>query len=474
MRLRAFRLIPILSLAMAMVNATQSRAEDGQFSLYFVAVGSSHYAEPNMPGEKGFPRIFGANKSTRFVAERLLSGGARHGIQLTSAAGRFISIRDIHGAIDDVLTRMELDAPPNPLLVFYFAGHGISEGVAWNQFLVPGDFLYDGTLADKDIEGLARSTLTAADLMGRLNAGKVRYLAILDACYEGQEKKFEHPVLTGPAIQSLQQVAFALRFMNEFHQESPVLFSTAPGSVVRTVADPTGSSRDYIAPLARRIALLLDATADGSRSLNLARFVSAMRARDLDPETKPAITHSTPADDWDRAFLVFSSPGGRLIERVGTAEHGATCCQAGPFAHLQGRTVSGSVVIEAERGEYITAGETIRFTGDLTVTVPEADTVELRFKYMDEEWEIIFDAPDEDRLAEGSYNGAGRYPFSDPGQAAMSISGRSRGCNEVHGSFQVEQLEESNGSISALTAAFEQHCDDNPSPLKGIVRFTGG
>ncbi|MBB4189285.1 hypothetical protein GGE07_005967 [Sinorhizobium terangae] len=474
MRLRVSHTLRFVSLVMAILNPAPTQADEEQFALYFVAIGSSHYAEPDTPFTNGFPRIYGANKSARFVAKRLLSGGARYGVQLTSAAGRFISVRDIHGAIDDVLARMALDAPANPLFVFYFAGHGISEGVAWSQFLVPGDFLYDGNLADKEIERLAHSALTAGNLAERLNTVEGRYLAILDACYEGQEANFDRPVLTGSAIESLKQVASVLRFMNEFHQESPVLFSTTPGSVARTVADPTGSSPDHIAPLARRITLLLDATAEGSRSLSLSQFIAAMRATDLDPATKPVITLATPAGDWDRSFLVFSSPKGLIDERVGTAEQGVLCCQTRPLARPRERTVAGSVVVEAERGEYITEGKTIRFTGELTMAVPEPGTVELTFRYQGEDWELIFDAPDQDRLAEVLYDGAGRYPFSGPGQPGVSISVGSRGCNEVHGSFQIERLEETDGQISAFTAAFEQYCDDNTSPIKGKVRIPGG
>jgi hypothetical protein len=47
------------------------------------------------------------------------------------------------------------------LFLFYFAGHGISEGVGWNLFMVPGTFLYSGDLADRDIESIAALSMIA-------------------------------------------------------------------------------------------------------------------------------------------------------------------------------------------------------------------------------------------------------------------------------------------------------------------------
>ena len=46
--------------------------------------------------------------------------------------------------------------------------------------------------------------------------------------------------------------------MNEFHQSSPVLFSTPPGTVIATVDDPVDPGSDPVAPLARRMMILFD------------------------------------------------------------------------------------------------------------------------------------------------------------------------------------------------------------------------
>jgi len=64
--------------------------------------------------------------------------------------------------------------------------------------------------------------------------------------------------------------AFApVRFLNEFHQPNPVVYSTAPGTVVLTAPDPLNPLGYEIGPLARRALL---ATRDGAAK-SLATFV---------------------------------------------------------------------------------------------------------------------------------------------------------------------------------------------------------
>jgi hypothetical protein len=69
------------------------------------------------------------------------------------------------------------------------------------------------------------------------------------------------------------------------------------------------------------------------------------------------------------------------------------------------------------------------------------------------------------------YEGAERWPFESPGHPGLDVSGDGRGCNTVTGRFQVEDLVESNGSLTSFTATFEHHCEGGTPALRGCVHF---
>jgi hypothetical protein len=181
-RLRIFArgAVPTVFVLIAHLLTLSPARAVGSFSVYFVAVGSSDYGQPADTVTHGLEHIYGANKSAKAVSARLVGGGAKYGVLLTSADGHLVSASDVAHAISLVAEKITADRPPRPLLVFYFAGHGISEGVGWNLFLVPGTFLYAGDLADHDIESIAAATLPASKLVDQLNQTGVHYLAVLD------------------------------------------------------------------------------------------------------------------------------------------------------------------------------------------------------------------------------------------------------------------------------------------------------
>jgi Caspase domain len=321
----SFRAIAAMIIATLSAPARIAQAAD-HFDVYFVTVGSTYYATSATPDQHGFAQLRGANKSARAMAERFQRAGARFGVVLTSEDGRFISLPDIRSAIDRVTAAVRAEKPSLPLLLFYFAGHGISEGVGWNHFSVPGTFVYRGKLAQMNPESLSKKTLHAAALADRLDRLKLPYVVMLDTCYEGTPVDFQSPVLTAPAIESLRNVAAILRFTNEFHQSNPVLFSTAPGTLVPTAPDPTDPQSDPVAPLARRAMILLDATSKAGRDLTLASFTQQMGAVELDRQTTPAITHAQPVPQWRRSVFFSGSGAGKVETRVGTAAAGEVCC----------------------------------------------------------------------------------------------------------------------------------------------------
>jgi hypothetical protein len=302
----------------------QERAS-ARFDVFYVAVGSSTYAQPKSSHLHGFGELPEAAKSARVIAHFLQQGGVRFGITIVGDKN-YIGVPDIEKAIEDVHGAMLKGKPVHPLILFYFAGHGISEGIAWNHFSVPGTLLLDDTYDRMDPPELEKHTLYAGALVDKLESFKVPFLVILDTCYEGSERSFDSAVLSKTASGNLGDVAAALKVMNEFRDTYPVLFSTSPGSVVSTVADPLDQDSVLsVAPLARRMMMVFDRAVKQHGSISLRALIAAMTSPAFDSVTSPAVTHTAPRDDWD-GVLFDKSSFGTVEERTGTATRQDVCC----------------------------------------------------------------------------------------------------------------------------------------------------
>ena len=132
------------SLFSLILGVTVASAQANHYRVYFVSVGSGWYASSQSKDIHAFSRIEGANKSATIVAEGLVAGGAEYGIELTSDDGNFVTTGDIEKALQKVESKIATQKPANPLLVFYIASHGMSEGIAWSHFSIPGTSVTEG------------------------------------------------------------------------------------------------------------------------------------------------------------------------------------------------------------------------------------------------------------------------------------------------------------------------------------------
>lgn len=89
-------------------------------------------------------------------------------------------------------------------------------------------------------------------------------------------------------------------------------------------------------------------------------------------------------------------------------------------------------------------------------------------------WDATFAGPDDmTRIEPGYYGDLRRYPFHNPVQGGLDFSGDGRGCNELYGWFEVDEVAyDDQGTLQRLALRFEQHCEhpDAP-PLRGEIRF---
>lgn len=88
-------------------------------------------------------------------------------------------------------------------------------------------------------------------------------------------------------------------------------------------------------------------------------------------------------------------------------------------------------------------------------------------------WTLEFEAPAGQSLTAGvTYDGATRYPFNEPEQPGLSLSGDGRGCNELGGSFTVLAADfATDGAVEQFEATFEQRCENGTAAATGHVRI---
>jgi hypothetical protein len=458
-----------------------------RFQTFFLSVRNSQYIQPRIPGVHGFGELSGANSSARVVADILSRNGAVAGITLTSGGGRYVGKPDFDSALAAVARRMQAARAANPLLVVYFVGHGISEGIAWNHFSVPGNFVYGAPLTRLDVEELASHTIHAASVADDLDKLRVPYVLLLDTCYEGQPASFTSPVLSAEAIRNLQSVAGILRYIDEFHTPNPVIFSAEPGSEVPLAPDPRAPDQSSLGPIGRRLLLLSSRVAASGTNLRLSSMVAQLTSASLDPATSPPVTHAT-APTVDGLLLGASTTRALVESRTGTATTQDVCCGRGGGAGAgsgdrlsdtssthQTQRLPGSLSFQGPPAEYISGGTTVSLPTGTPVNVeePSPRILELKFATQDD-WELDLAAPEGGQLAPGTYGGAKRYPFQEGNEPGLSLSGAGRDCNEVNGEFVVTKLQRGgDGRVREFVASFAQRCDNGRQPLSGMVRVGG-
>jgi hypothetical protein len=73
-------------------------------------------------------------------------------------------------------------------------------------------------------------------------------------------------------------------------------------------------------------------------------------------------------------------------------------------------------------------------------------------------WDLELETPDGSPLAPGFYGGATRYPFNDPGEPGLTLSGNHRGNNMNTGYFTVLEADFGAGStVNRFAVNFRQH-----------------
>lgn len=169
----------------------------------------------------------------------------------------------------------------------------------------------------------------------------------------------------------------------------------------------------------------------------------------------------------------------KLVRRSAVLAFASLAAAAGalltPTAAQAQPVTSGSFTMTGDPGDYISQGRDWSYEvarGDRLTVNGSADrrviTVSIDGANGDW-WYADFSAPAGAAIAPDTYAGATRYPFNGQGPG-LSISGDGRGCNELTGTFVVDEVSFGpEGYIEDFDATFEQHCEGGEPAARGRV-----
>jgi len=131
------------------------------------------------------------------------------------------------------------------------------------------------------------------------------------------------------------------------------------------------------------------------------------------------------------------------------------------------------VYLESEPGDYVGGGENYTLTLRDSLMEWRLNGNELRFyAYGDTNWSFDFKTMDFlPAILPGFYPNLLRNPFHNPVIGGFSVSGDSRGCNQLYGWVVIDSITIANDAITAIDLRFEQHCEYWEPALRGKIHW---
>ncbi len=455
-------------------------------NLHLVAITNGHYGtvEPNsLPSS-----LSGAYISGRLVLNRMNTVFNATSAQLLRSDNlNYVSRQDAFQILEN-LNKTVNETEDDDVVVLYMMMHGFGEGIGWNYFLQPGNVELERTstgevdISSYDVLGLSEQLLYIGDVVDQLKQMNTPYVLLIDACYEGDEITFPDNILNPTAKQNVDDTLSVVKFMNQFRDPYPVLFSAAPGDVVPTVKIPNASAfqaTQKIGPIARRILLALD-DSRSPQTLNVEDFIKQLQHSDLDQETRVPITFST----FEHSFQLSGTGGNVAIQEFVGSATDADVVKAQKELDVSSTDSSfpapillGSVelTIQGDKDDWVTDGQSYQFNSESCNFYAETLTpndVHLSFCTDFGDWFLSFQAPSGSDFAVGHYKEAVSYDLGNNGKPALAVSGPGNGCSEISGEFTVNKIDIREGVLQSMDIIFLQHCDGSSAKLRGHLQFS--
>jgi hypothetical protein len=196
----------------------------------------------------------GAKKSAEIVGALLRKVGAQ-GLTISSYEHP-VSRNVFFSAVDSLWKIIRSAHKPNPMIIFYYCGHGYADGYG-RRFLVPGTFT--GELYKMPIEARRLRSVFVKDLYEYLQLSGYPFFMLLDCCSENQGTPPNDDINTyyeKYAVNMDFDELTRIMYKQQFHPtgEHTVIYSSVLGQNSLPVPDPKQpSSFTYVGPLCRRL-----------------------------------------------------------------------------------------------------------------------------------------------------------------------------------------------------------------------------
>jgi Caspase domain len=267
-------LLCIVGIMIALVDRIPAEAYD----IYYLSVGNSKYRDNNLD-------IPDANLSAHGITRYLRWARAVDGITLVSQQSEYVTRDDVLGALGEIARKAK--AARDPLVVYYFVGHGASRGEGWSHVSFVGNY----KSSDPVDVAPSRAIVETQEIQELLENQDLPFILILDNCY------YRQPEGLSPIWQTIQRgmVEAAMIVMDRAnrslrieHTMDPaiIFYAAKPGLSVQTLPHPSNEFNS-IGPLARRLLLLFDEAFKSETGLSVGRFHEKMNDLAFDPKSIP-------------------------------------------------------------------------------------------------------------------------------------------------------------------------------------------
>jgi hypothetical protein len=254
-------------IALALVDQIPAEAYD----IYYLSVGNSHYRDEKL-------EIPDANRSARGIARYLRWAGAVDGITIESEQAAYVTRDDVLGALSEIARKAK--TARDPLVVYYFVGHGASRGVGWSHVSSVGNY----KSSDPADEARSRAIIETREIQRLLEEQNLPYILILDNCYyrepEGGMQSLGRSLAEGFNRSGEEVLRIGRR------EPAIIFYAAKPGHYAKTLPHPWNESYS-VGPLARRLLLLLDETFTSKTGLSVGRLLEKMNDSAFDPQSIP-------------------------------------------------------------------------------------------------------------------------------------------------------------------------------------------
>lgn len=194
---------------------------------------------------------------------------------------RRLSRSDVLASIHDFAQDVKKRANPQKqtLVVFYFFGHGLADGISKSVFLVPEQFVDDESRSVPDISD---RLVDMADVTREFSEVTDHAVILTDACraHVDQAKQLIDAWKDGLQQGSdVSGILNALQFASGIYGPTPILFASKDGTLADTVKYPASSnSETRTGPLAAKMRLVFDKVDSDGGSLSLGGLIQAFEA----------------------------------------------------------------------------------------------------------------------------------------------------------------------------------------------------